>query len=312
MKVWDLKNNKTYFGFNKRELKRSKLETGMSYDILENPMNKCIFTHCLNDANKRVGITNGKQNGTMEACEECFERYKQERANFSYYQCGQLLFIESASFVSSINITNLDLEPMLPNFIDWSKFSGDINGVKSHFVINWNHCVIFVHWHAGGARYIKFGEDYYDVEGMDFVDVIEQMLENAPLLHTYDFENMMPNETLQAKNVMVSEYGDLDMTKEDALKRYITHMNNGMFGNDKEMRAEYVRRARIKLNNLRLNRKSDPDRYEELERQREKIRQAFLGDNFPEQDDFHTLYERLDEIDTELTTLWQSSQVEEL
>ena len=106
--------------------------------------------------------------------------------------------------------------------------------------------------------------------------------------------------------------GIIDMTKEQALIRYIKHMNKGMFGYDEKSRAYYVGIAREKLKNLRFNKQSDPDRYNALETEREGIRQNFLGEGYPHQADFNKLYERFDAIDNELTARWQVKTDENL
>ena len=95
------------------------------------------------------------------------------------------------------------------------------------------------------------------------------------------------------------------MTKEQALIRYINLMSSGKLGYSKERRVKYLASSRKELTTLRLNKRNDIDRYNTLETERESIRLKFLGENFPVEEDFTTLYARILEIDDELTTLWQ-------
>ena len=98
------------------------------------------------------------------------------------------------------------------------------------------------------------------------------------------------------------------MTKEQALTRYIKHMQNGVFGypSDKDKRDYYINWARKRLTTLRLNKRNDPERYNKLENERKGIYQKFRGkvDGENLADTYTDLYDRFTEIDDELTTLW--------
>ena len=98
------------------------------------------------------------------------------------------------------------------------------------------------------------------------------------------------------------------MTVEKALIRHIKHISNFVFPKkaDKSQRDYYVNWSKRCLRNLRINRRNDPDRYNKLEQERESLYQRFIKqDNKNLEITYEDLYDRFEEIHTELTTLWQ-------
>ena len=93
------------------------------------------------------------------------------------------------------------------------------------------------------------------------------------------------------------------MTKEQSLIRYIKHMSKGSFGyaERKDLRDYYIDLAKDLLRTLRVNKTNDPDRYNKLESERKEISQKVVNFNMSPED----AYNRCEEIDKELTTLWK-------
>lgn len=98
-------------------------------------------------------------------------------------------------------------------------------------------------------------------------------------------------------------------SKEESLEKYIDNMRRGVLGYDKKRRDSYISSAKLSLRNLQANRLSDPDRYETLDKEYRQIKCKFAGyvegrENLAEV--AHELYDRLDAIGKELTTLWDT------
>ena len=70
------------------------------------------------------------------------------------------------------------------------------------------------------------------------------------------------------------------MNREESIRHYIKNMR-AMKGLTQEQIREYIAEARQELSILRRNEKSDPERFAKLEKRREEIRQAFLGQEIP-------------------------------
>ena len=97
---------------------------------------------------------------------------------------------------------------------------------------------------------------------------------------------------------------EFTMTKEQALVEYIDFMR---FRSTlpQTTRDKYVKDARTKLNNLRENKLSDPDRYNLLVSEHQDIRNSLANNKPADVKDFNEVYGRFSDIGIELTSLWE-------
>lgn len=98
---------------------------------------------------------------------------------------------------------------------------------------------------------------------------------------------------------------DKPITKEQSLLNYISFMS-GASESEFSNKKKYLKDARGKLNILRENKSSDPDRYNALEKEKSDIIIS-LRDNKPKNDEeFNETYGRFIAIGKELTEeLWE-------